>query len=77
MYNLHYYPQMEQFDWSEMMYYKVVLATLCTELKRIQDSGYTAVDPTSPGLSICCIKVARHDAYLELCTRGMRVQGGL
>ena len=30
---------------------KVVLVTLRTELVRIQDGGYTAVDPTSPGLS--------------------------
>ena len=30
---------------------KVALATLHTELTRIQDGGYTAVDPTSPGLS--------------------------
>ena len=30
---------------------KVVLATLRTELTQIQDSGYTAVDPTSPKLS--------------------------
>ena len=27
---------------------KVTLATLCTELTRVQDGGYTAVDPTSP-----------------------------
>ena len=32
-------------------YCKVALAALCTELTRIQDGGYTAVDPTSPGLS--------------------------
>ena len=32
-------------------YCKVALATLRTELTRIQDGGYTAVDPTSPGLS--------------------------
>ena len=24
-YNLHYYPQMEQFDWSEMTYYNIIL----------------------------------------------------
>ena len=30
---------------------KVPLATLRTELTRIQDDGYNAVDPTSPGLS--------------------------
>ena len=33
-------------------YFKVVLATLHTELMQFQDSGYTAVDPTSPGLSM-------------------------
>ena len=33
-------------------YCKVVLATLRTELTQIQDGGYTAVDPTSPGLSM-------------------------
>ena len=31
---------------------KVALATLCTELTRIQDGRYAAVDPTSPGLSM-------------------------
>ena len=51
-------------------------ATLCTELTRIQDGGYTAVDPTSPGY-LKCIEVLRHDAYLELCTGGMRMQVGL
>ena len=36
---------------SMLDYCKVALATLCTELMRIQDGGYTAVDLTSPGLS--------------------------
>ena len=33
-------------------YCKVALATLRTELTQIQECGYTAVDLTSPGLSM-------------------------
>ena len=28
---------------------RLLVATLCTELTRIQDGGYAAVNPTSPG----------------------------
>ena len=35
-----------------MLNCKVVVATLRTGLMRIQDGGYTAVDPTLPGLSM-------------------------
>ena len=49
---------------------KVALATSRTELTRIQDGGYTTVDPASPGLSTsyrsfteCCIPGAVYREY--------------
>ena len=38
--NLHYYPQMEQFDWLEMMYYKVIVIAQC--------QGFMEVNKPSP-----------------------------